>query len=120
MSEPLTPNAEPVEEWGIVQQMGHVKLAGRLSTESRFGGSFLRIDVPDTPDTPGFTRLIAPGSLYDVTFTSEQIARAVAGKVQARPIDVYELSDLIADRAVAQRRLTARAADPDDDLDGAF
>ncbi len=34
------------EQWAIVELMGHVKIAGRISEEEKFGGKLGRIDVP--------------------------------------------------------------------------
>lgn len=36
--------------WAVVELMGHVRIAGRLSEEERFGGKMGRIDVPNPPN----------------------------------------------------------------------
>lgn len=35
-----------VEVWAIVELMGHVRLAGRLSEEEKFGAKMGRLDIP--------------------------------------------------------------------------
>ncbi len=68
-------------EWGIVELLGHVQMAGRLSEEPRFGTTLGRCDVP-TGD--GFTtRYFGGNSIYRVTITDEATAREAA--MPARP-----------------------------------
>ena len=88
----------PAEQWAIVELMGHVKLAGWVSVDNTFGAALLRVDVPDSPDAPGFTKCVSPSALYAVTPVSEQIARGLAARLQAKPFDTYELADLGRDR----------------------
>ena len=40
------PNTEKFDQWAIVELMGHVKLAGRVTEEKRFGVEMGRIDIP--------------------------------------------------------------------------
>ena len=40
------------ETWAIVELMGHVKLAGKLSEEERFGVKMGRLDIPAKVDCP--------------------------------------------------------------------
>jgi hypothetical protein len=35
--------------WAIVELMGHVRIAGRVSEEERFGAKLGRIDIPKSP-----------------------------------------------------------------------
>lgn len=37
---------ESFESWAIVELLGHVRMAGRLTEEERFGGKMGRLDVP--------------------------------------------------------------------------
>lgn len=36
------------EVWAVVELMGHVKLAGRLTEEEKFGTKMGRLDIPTT------------------------------------------------------------------------
>jgi hypothetical protein len=38
------------EMWAVVELMGHVKMAGRVSEEERFGAKMGRIEIPQSPD----------------------------------------------------------------------
>ncbi len=90
--------ADEQEQWAIIDLFGHQRLAGRLSEHGLGGTSFVRVDVPSCGDTPEFTRLLGNGAIYSISFVSEDIARKVAGYVQARPVQPYEMMQ-IAERA---------------------
>lgn len=44
-------HAEGFDSWAILELMGHVRMAGRVTEEERFGSKVGRIDVP-YPETP--------------------------------------------------------------------
>ncbi len=83
-------------EWGIVELLGHVRLAGRVSEVERFGAKLGRIDVPDTrpgatPDAIAITHLFNGSSLYRYTPCTEETARQVAATNQPAPVHRWEL-----------------------------
>jgi PRTRC genetic system protein C len=82
--------------WGIVELMGHRVVAGQVSEQTIFGGTFLRVDVPACDLSAAFTRLYGVSAIYSVTFVSEEVARTVARHCQVDPIVVYtpELSSM--------------------------
>lgn len=74
-------------EWGIVELMGHVTLAGRVSEVKRFGVELGRVDVPDMspgadPSATNKTHYFGGQSLYRYTPCDEQTAREVAARSQ--------------------------------------
>ena len=69
--------------------MGHLRLAGRLSEEERFGAKLGRLDIPG-PDGAYTTRYFGGGSVYQITLVSEAAARAVAAFTTA-PVSSWEL-----------------------------
>lgn len=75
-------------EWVILELLGHRRLAGYLTEANIAGASFLRIDVPSAPPA---TQYYAPGSVYAITPTTEDIARAVAQQRTPAPIQRWEL-----------------------------
>lgn len=82
--------AEQEDSWAIVELMGHVTMAGRLTEEERFGSKLGRCDIPT--DEGGFTTVYFGGSsVYRITPVTEAIARAKARANQPRPIYAYEL-----------------------------
>lgn len=96
--------AETFQQWAILELMGHVKLAGIVTEEERFGTKMGRIDIPD--GNGGFTTQYFGGSsVYRMTPTTEEIARHIAEDNQPTPVHPWQL-----------RQLTSAAApvDPDD------
>jgi len=111
---------EKAETWAVVELMGHVRLAGRLTEEERFGSKVGRLDIPNTDG--GFTtQFFGGGSVYRITIVSEEAARIVAGKSTAAPVQPWELPKQL---PVAETHSTAGTAgyschddDYDDDYD---
>lgn len=114
-----------VPEWGIVELMGHRRLAGRLSESTIAGAVMLRIDAPTPDDPTAFTTQFYGGSsIYCLTPTDEETARYVAQREQPEPVAHWELAAKARDLVAAQeKRRQLDAGDepgdePDDDLDG--
>lgn len=59
--------------WAVVEMLGHRQLVGQLSEVTVAGAAMLRVDVPSEP--PGVV-YVAPSSLYAITPTTEDVARA--------------------------------------------
>jgi hypothetical protein len=82
-----TPNT--FAQWAILELMGHVRLAGRVTEEAHFGTALGRIDIPVGD---GFTtQYFGGGSVYRLTPTTEEIARSVAARNQPEPVYRWEL-----------------------------
>jgi hypothetical protein len=80
---------ERFDQWCIVELLGHVRMAGRVTEEEHFGGKLGRVYVPDGD---GFTTVyFTAASLYRVTPTTEEIARAVAARNRPEPVHRWEL-----------------------------
>lgn len=79
-----------LECWAIVELMGHVKVAGLVSEEERFGCKMGRVEIPT--ESGGFvTQWFSGGSVYRMTPVSEEVARAVALRNQPTPVHRWEL-----------------------------
>jgi len=75
--------------WAILELMGHVRMAGRVTEESHFGVALGRIDIPNAE---GYTTQYFGGSsIYRLTPTTEAIARSVALHNQPAPVRTWEL-----------------------------
>lgn len=83
--------AATFEGWAVLELMGHRRLAGRLSEATIGGGSFVRIDVPGD-DGDVATQFYSPASVYCITPTTEENARAVALRNRPTPITRFELA----------------------------
>lgn len=83
--------SEPFDQWAIVEIMGHQVYAGRVTEQVVGGTSFVRVDVPDVEDQPGFSKLFGASAIYAITPASEQVARLVAQRHGQTPLSVYDL-----------------------------
>lgn len=99
---------EKFEAWGLVELMGHQRVAGRLSEQPVGGGNMLRVDIPNG-DTFR-TAYYGASAIYAVHITDEAAARKLSGDMGARPPYAYELSQAVA-------RIAPSAAVYDDDRD---
>lgn len=85
---------EKFDQWAIIELFGRQRIAGKV-TEANIGGcSFVRVDVPRSPERQEFTKLYGNGAIYAITITDEKTARAAAMSFQARPMDEFTISDL--------------------------
>lgn len=82
---------ETFEQWAIVELMGHVRVAGRVTEEEHFGAKLGRIDIP-AHDGGFTTQFFGGSSVYRLTPTTEDIARAVALHSQPEPVHRFELT----------------------------
>lgn len=84
------------KQWGILELMGHRRMAGLVSEEQIGGATFLRIDVPKK-EGPLFgegselTQLYNPTAVYCFTPTTEEIARGLAAQMDTTPPAVWGL-----------------------------
>lgn len=107
--------------WAVVELMGHVRTAGLLTEEERFGTKLGRIDVPQ-PDGSFVTQMFGGASVYRITFCSEEAARLVAKQADARPVHAWEMPrQLSSPSGFDDDRLRQRERDVEyeDDFDGA-
>ena len=77
--------------WCIVEIFGHRKLGAQCREVPVAGGVMLRCDIPGTDGAPGFTQFYGAASLFCVSPTSEDLARAIAARFAQPPVQRYEL-----------------------------
>lgn len=90
-------------EWCVLELMGHRKLAGLVTEQEIAGHGFLRLDIYVQPrpltqgpqlDTHIATQFYSPSSVYAITPTSEDTARAFAERNQPAPVSRWDLPTL--------------------------
>lgn len=85
----MTENDSP-PAWAIVELMGHVKHAGRLTEEEKFGAKLGRLDIPQA-EGDGFTTVyFGGGSVYRLTVVTEAVARQVARQTGSAPVSAWD------------------------------
>lgn len=85
-----TPKTEDFKQWCILELMGHRRLAGLVSEETRFGTSLCRIDIPG-PEGKFVTQYYGGSSIYGLTPTTEEVARAFAQNNAPAPVSRWDL-----------------------------
>lgn len=106
-------DTEKIELFAVVELFGHQRIAGKV-TEHAFGSStFVRIDVPETPQQPPFTRLVNPSAIYAINPVTEDVMITMARNIQQRPIDAWDIKEMV-NKLIA---LKAKNDDPDDNFD---
>jgi hypothetical protein len=82
MQPEATTPAAAVENWAILEIMGHERLAGKIFETTVAGVPMLRVEVPTTEKLPGFTRLLSGASIFSLTPVPQDVATIVAGQLQ--------------------------------------
>ncbi len=82
------------EIWAIVELMGHVRLAGKLSEEEKFGAKLGRLDIPS--DEGVLTKFFGGGSVYCITIVTEAVARQVSRQTAPAPVSPWDFPKQIA------------------------
>lgn len=103
--------SETFRSWGLLELMGHLRVAGELSEQTIGGCSFMRVDVPQVGDIAPHTRYFAPGSIYGMTPMGEATARKLANYLRSTPVNAYELRE-----APTAPLLAANTVDDDDEV----
>jgi hypothetical protein len=111
--------------WGLVEIMGHQRIAGRLSERSIAGTNLLQVDIPLSDEPEHFrTPFVGGGSIYALYPTDEKTARALAKRPGTRPTYQYDVEQQLrieqraADNAAAEPRVAVYSGDdPDHDHD---
>ena len=106
-------SGQKFESWSIVELMGHVKMAGLLTEEERFGVKMGRIDIP-TEDGKFVTQYFGGASVYRITACDENTGRAVARLGVPAPVHHWQLPAPVNNSENAARLSTATEADDDD------
>lgn len=81
----------PFAQWVVLELMGHRRLAGFLTEQEIAGRGFLRLEIPAVVDQAAATQLYNPASVYCITPTTEELARAVAAGSRPAPVNRWEL-----------------------------
>lgn len=82
---------EQLDEWMVVELMGHRRLAGRVREVQIAGAGFLRLDIPATDGHGPETQFVAPSSVYALHPTTEDIATRAAAHFRPAPVSRWEL-----------------------------
>ncbi|WP_028521988.1 hypothetical protein [Runella limosa] len=96
-----TQKEEIQDFWAVISLFGHSKIAGRVSSYSLGGASFVLVSVPETEVRQAYTKMYNPSAIYDITPTDEQTCKIVMDQLEGRPLKIYGLREEI-DKAIAE------------------
>lgn len=85
---------EKFDLWCLVELFGHTKIYGRVTEQNIAGANMLRVDVPETPSQPAFTRFFGSAAIYSINPLDEKTCRFMAEKLEARPIESWNISEV--------------------------
>ncbi len=103
----MTEATETFEQWAIVEIMGHRRLGGLVTEVERFGTKMMRVDIPPAEvDGQTITQFYGGSSIYALTVTDEETARAFALARRELPIDAWSARRML---ETDDRRQTANA-----------
>jgi len=112
---------EKLDLWALVELFGHSKIAGRITEQNIAGTNMLRVDVPETYTQPAFTRFFGASAIYAINPTDEVTAKYYADKLQTKPIDSWDVREMLKKNDQFRLSLTASEQvriDADFDEDG--
>src|SRR5262245_6355038 len=87
-------HTEQPPQWAVVELMGHVRLAGRLTEEEKFGTKMGRLDIP-LQDGTFITQYFGGASVYRITYVSEDVARHVAKQEAPAPVSPWDFPKVL-------------------------
>lgn len=108
-------DGQAIDSWAILELMGHVKLAGKVTEETHFGTVLGRIEIP-LEDGSFITQMFGGSSVYRLTPCTEQIARVVARANKPQPVSVYDLKALLPPAT----EVGARDIEDDDEMEARY
>lgn len=112
---------DKVETWAIVELLGHQRIAGFITEQPVAGTNMLRVDVPETHQSPSFTRLIGGSAIYAINPCTEEVAKYVAANLNVKPIESWDINKVIAKRnELPANAATNHTGDGDEDEDSHF
>ena len=95
----------------IVELFGHQRISGKVTEQSIGVATFIRVDVPETPSQPKFTRLLNPSAIYAINPVTEEVATATAERLSAKPIEAWDIREM-------QKKLVLLASENREKVEG--
>ncbi len=86
---------EQFKTWAVVELFGHTKIAGEVSEKSLAGGAMLRIDVPEIPGNPAFTRFVNISAVYAINPVDPDTAKQAAASLMVKPIESWDIRKML-------------------------
>lgn len=102
----------------VLELFGHQRIAGHVSEYNFAGSSFVRVDVPQCGDVPGFTRMFHPNAVYCFNPVDEETMIFVAEQCSVRPLTVFDLSEMRRKMLASLPAENPKTGDDETDVEG--
>ncbi len=99
-----------LDEWMILELLGHRRIAGHVREVQVAGAGFLRVDIPPTVGHAAQTQFVAPGSIYAMHPVTEDVATRFVAKFRTPPVHRFELAPDPWDADEAEKQDAAEVA----------
>ncbi len=86
---------ELFKSWAMVELFGHTRIAGEVTEQNLAGGAMVRIDVPETETSPGFTRIVNVNAIYAINPMTEEMVKTIAGQLNVKPIQSWDIREYV-------------------------
>lgn len=84
-------NTNKIDCWALVELMGHMRIAGRVTEQPVGGVSLIRVDVPDTDGNTAYTRMYGAAAIYCISPMNKELVVKLAQQIRAVPVTEYDL-----------------------------
>lgn len=108
-------DTKPLEIWAIVELFGHNRIVGLVSEQQIAGANMVRIDVPEIPVCPAWTRFLNPSAIYAINPVTKEVAIEYAKSISVRPIESWDAREVL--KRIDEAKRLAPAGD-DGERDG--
>lgn len=103
------------ENHAIVELFGHQRIVGKVTDFQIGGASFIRVDVPETPGIPAFTKFFGASAIYAITPVDEETANLAARAYVQSPINKFHIAQLLPSSDTGPNYRPPQYEDDDDD-----
>lgn len=79
----------------IIELFGHSRMAGWVIEHTIGGSTFIRVDVPESENQPGFSRILNPSAIYAINPVTEEVMNEMAKSFSVKPIEQWDIQKLI-------------------------
>lgn len=91
MSDTNQDTNDAMDTWAIIELLGHVTVAGKLSEAAHFGTVLMRLDIPEVDGVPAYTQYYGGGAIYRLTPCSEEAAMQALKRLRPKPPMILSL-----------------------------
>lgn len=105
------------EAFALIELFGHTRISGKVTEQTIGGASFIRVDVPETPSQPAFSRLFNPSAIYAINPITEETMLEMAKNLDKAPLQSWDVRETVAKAKAALAMPSENQSYEDDQYD---